>query len=89
VASLALPLKSVGLANIPAVGGLTAVAQRDASLTVVHPSRNPRLDLVIGDLPLAEVPLVALGFEVLIGRDVLGRCRFLYDGPGGRFRLRY
>jgi hypothetical protein len=89
VATLALPLKNIGLANIPAVGGLTPITQHDASLTIIHPSGNARDNLVIGDLPLAEVPLAALGYEVLIGRDVLRWCRFLYNGPGGRFRLSY
>lgn len=89
VVTLALPLKSIGLANVPALGGLTPISQVDASLTVVHPSGDPWLNLVIGDLPLAEVPLAALGYEVLIGRDVLARCRLLYDGPGDRFKLAY
>jgi hypothetical protein len=89
VATLALPLKSFGLANIPALGGLAPITQNDASLTIVHPSGDSRLNLVIDALPLAEVPLAALGYEVLIGRDVLARCRFMYDGPGGRFLLRY
>jgi hypothetical protein len=89
LARLALPLANIGLANIPAIGGVTPTTEYIASLTVVHPSGDPRLNLVIGALHLAEVPLAVLGYEVLIGRDVLGRCRFLYDGPGGRFRLKY
>jgi hypothetical protein len=89
VATLALPLANIGLANIPAVGGLTPTAEYEASLTIVHPATDPRLNLVIGGILLAEVPLAPLGYEVLIGRDVLERCRFLYNGPGGRFRLTY
>jgi hypothetical protein len=30
-----------------------------------------------------------LGYAALIGRDVLSKCRFLYDGQGNRFRLLY
>ncbi len=89
VASLTLPLKNIGLANIPALGGLTFTVQRDASLTIIHPAKRRRLDLVIDELPLAEVSLGDLGYAALIGRGVLSKCRFLYDGQGGRFRLLY
>jgi hypothetical protein len=87
--TLALPLKNIGMANIPAIGGLAPTFECVASLTVVHPSGDSRLNLVIHTLLLAEVSLAALGYEVLIGRDVLKRCRFLYDGPGDRFKLAY
>ncbi len=89
VASLALPVKNITLANIPALGGLTPITQHDAGLTLVHPSGDTRLNLVMGTLLLAEVSLGALGYEVLIGRDVLQRCRFLYHGPRNRFKLAY
>jgi len=87
--TLVLPLTSIGWANISAVGGLAVTPGYDASLTIVHSSGDSRLDLVIGALSLVDVALASLGYEVLIGRDILGRCRFVYDGPGGRFRLRY
>jgi hypothetical protein len=61
VASLTLPLKNIGLANIPAVGGLTFTVQSDASLTIIHPSKRRRLDLAIDELPMAEVSLGDLG----------------------------
>jgi hypothetical protein len=89
MATLILPVQNIRLANIPAVGGLAPITQLDAGLTIVHPSGDPQSNLVIADLTLAEVPLAALGYEVLIGRDVLRKCRLLYDGPGGRFRLTY
>jgi hypothetical protein len=60
-----LPVLNVGLANIPAVGGLTATVQHDASLTLVHPSARPNLNLVIGDLVVAEVEIAALGYEAI------------------------
>ena len=31
--------------------------------------------------------LAAMGYEALLGRDVLAKCVFHYDGPGGWFRL--
>lgn len=38
---------------------------------------------------LLELPLTSIGYQALIGRDVLARCRFLYDGPRYAFRLTY
>jgi hypothetical protein len=89
VAALALPFKAIGLANLPAGGGLTLGPQFEAALTVIHPSGDPRRDLVVPDLLVTELPLGALGYEVLIGRDVLDLWRFLYHGPRRRFRLAY
>jgi hypothetical protein len=76
-------------ANIPATGGQAPAPRYDVGLTVLHPSGAAQLHLVEKQLLVLEVPLAALGYEVLIGRDVLARCRFLYDGPAGRFRLAY
>src|SRR5258707_115107 len=33
--------------------------------------------------------LAVLGYEALIGRDVLAQCRFLFNGPRNRFLLAY
>ncbi|HTA76756.1 MAG TPA: retroviral-like aspartic protease family protein [bacterium] len=38
-------------------------------------------------LPVAELKLAHQGFEVLIGRDVLDKCLFIYDGPSRIFTL--
>ena len=87
--ALGLPLANIGMVNIPALGGLTATTQLEACLTVVHPSGDAGRNLVVDGLLVAEALLTALGYQVLIGRDVLSRCRFLYDGPSGRFKLSY
>jgi hypothetical protein len=63
--------------------------QYAAGLTVIHPSGDPALHLVLADLLVIDVPLRHLGYEALIGRDVLDACRFLYHGPRNRFRLAY
>ena len=89
VQALGLPWRGPTPAIVPAAGGLTFRPQHDIALTVLHPSGSARDNLVIGDLIVLEVPLVALGYQALVGRDVLAKCRFLYDGPGGRFRLTY
>ncbi len=89
VTALALPVANIALANVPALGGVAPTFQRQACLTIVHPSDDSRLDLVAEGLLMAEIPLNALGYYALVGRDVLGKCRFLYDGQRGRFRLEY
>lgn len=89
IQGLALPGAGTVLANVPAAGGLTGGTQHRASLMVVHPSGNPVLNLVVRDLLLVALPLAGLGYEALIGRDILDRCAFLYHGPLGRFRLSY
>ena len=89
IQTLGLPFGGAALANLPAHGGLTIQAKHDASLTVVHPSGNPRDNLFVKNVTVLEVPLASLGYQVLLGRDVLAMCRFSYNGPGGRFRLVY
>lgn len=37
--------------------------------------------LALGTVAVAEVPLSQTGFMGLIGRDILERCAFHYNGP--------
>jgi hypothetical protein len=76
-------------ANLPAHGGVTFSSITDASLTIVHPSGQAQNDLAFRNLNVLELPLAHLGHEVLLGRDVLARRLFLYNGPRNRYRLRY
>jgi hypothetical protein len=86
IAQLGLPLAALGLANAPAVSGLGPVAYHEADLAVLNPAWPP---LVVHDLELLELPLGIPMYQVLIGRDVLAVCDFLYEGRNGRFELRY
>jgi hypothetical protein len=89
VQTLGLPLGGFTLANIPASSGLTLGVQHDASLTILHPSGNAPLNLVLPDIPVLELAIGMLGYQALIGRDVLDCCRFVYHGPRGKFQLAY
>jgi hypothetical protein len=89
VSTLTLPLKNMGFGNVPMLGGLIPIFQVDADLTIMHPSNNSQFNLVIGNLPLTEMHLGAVGYDLLIGRDVLKFCRFVFDGLGDRFHLTY
>jgi len=89
VQALGLPLGGLTLANLPAHGGLTGGALYQAALTIVHPSGNAVDNLITNDLSVLGLSLSALGYEAILGRDILAKCRFLYDGLGNRFELEY
>jgi hypothetical protein len=89
IQQLGLPFVGMVPANLPAHGGLTFSAIHDAGFTILHPSGSAHDALAILNLSVLELSVSPLGYQVLIGRDVLARCRFLYNGPGNTFRLRY
>ena len=89
VRQLGLPLGGLALANVPALGGAMFASEHDAHVTVLHPSGQHALNLVVTDLLVLDLDLGALGYQALLGRDVLAGCRMLYDGPADRFMLRY
>src|SRR5262245_12554778 len=87
-ASLA-PLLAAGLehkrfvfANAPALGGALPAAEYYVSLSILHPSDDARANLVFGNHSVVEQPLGNLGYQVLLGRDVLAKCLQVHDGPG-------
>lgn len=94
--ALAMRLQALGLqpdrtvfANFPALGGLRPIYEYLVNLTVLHPSGDPRANLVLRNLRMIEQALGPLGYEALIGRDVLDRCLLVYDGPGRRVTLAF
>jgi hypothetical protein len=89
IQQLGLPFAGTVAANLPAHGGLTFAALHHASLTVLHPSGNSRDHLVVFNLTVLEISISSLGYQALLGRDVLARCGFLYDGPKNTYRLTY
>ena len=42
-----------------------------------------------GESEVIEYPLSALGYEAILGRDVLASCVLIYDGTAGTFTLTY
>lgn len=58
--------------------------QYDVSVVLLHPG----LSRVFGDIPIAEARnLRQQNIDVLIGRDVLAECLFVYDGTGEQFMI--
>jgi hypothetical protein len=72
--------------------GAAARARRylyKVNLLLLHPSGNPQQHLSRSAFVVAAIPLARLGTDMVLGRDLLARCRFLYDGPAGTFQLDY
>jgi hypothetical protein len=68
----------------PATGAiLQSFPVYDVSLILSHPAVNFHL----GTLPVVGTHLAAQGIQVLLGRDVLAHCVFIYNGPGNSFTL--
>ncbi|HJT78154.1 MAG TPA: hypothetical protein VJ739_13200 [Gemmataceae bacterium] len=74
----------------PSGQGHTYAPQYEVSLTVLHPQGSRRSHLHFASIPVADKQLAAgLGYEVLVGRDILDRCLFLCDGQARTFTLGY
>ncbi|HLN33572.1 MAG TPA: hypothetical protein VK395_37950 [Gemmataceae bacterium] len=87
---LDLPYPTFALVGTAAGTAHTFAPQYEVSLTISHPSGNRRANLVIPAIPVIDMQLAPhLGYEALIGRDVLERCLLLYDGEAGAFTLGY
>ena len=59
--------------------------QFDISLTILHPD----LSLVLRAVPVIESNLANQGFQALIGRDILAKCLFVYNGTEETFSLAF
>lgn len=84
-----LPFTRFVYSNVPALGGLLPSLEYDVGLTIPHPTGQPRSSLRVRAIAIIEKPLGALGYQAVIGRDVLDRCLFIYDGPSKSFTLGY
>jgi hypothetical protein len=89
VQTLGLPMEGIPITHVPAVGGVTYGMPYKTSLTLEHPSGMGGDHLVVGNGVVIELSLAQLGYQALIGRDVLALCDFLYSGKGGTFTLTY
>jgi hypothetical protein len=86
---LAQQIPAVALVGAPA-GGWTIGLQYDASLTVLHPQGGRRANLTLSSIPIVDLALAPfLGYEAVVGRDVLERCLLIYEGQTSRFTLGY
>jgi hypothetical protein len=89
VRRLNLPAYKFSFVNAPALSGIGFESVREAILAVLHPSNDPNLELVFPSLHLTELDLGTLGYDALVGRDVLAKCVLTYNGPASSFTLSY
>lgn len=50
---------------------------------------HPGLTLTFGVVPVIASDLSLQGIDALVGRDILARCLFVYDGPANMFSLAF
>ncbi|MCE9533653.1 MAG: hypothetical protein K8T89_21380, partial [Planctomycetes bacterium] len=79
--------RRIVIANIPALGGVNAAMEYSVGLRILHPSHDPKRDFVVGRQDIFEQSLGGLGYQALIGRDILSHCLFILDGPSNSFTL--
>ena len=63
--------------------------QYDIGLTLLHPSGNPALHKILGQVVITDVPLGHTGIPALIGCDLLDQWVFTYDAPAKTFTVVY
>jgi hypothetical protein len=88
----ALSLTPTGSASIetPSTGGKPFIAdQYDISL-IVPPADLNQIPLIVETLPVVCVSIFdSFGYHALIGRDILAKCVFVYNGSMKFFTLAY
>ncbi|MBX9628632.1 MAG: hypothetical protein K2X82_32845 [Gemmataceae bacterium] len=84
-----LPVRRTVFVNSPALGGVAPLFEYEVGLTVAADPGVPKSGLTIRTLLVVERQLGALGYQALVGRDVLDQCVLVYDGPGRRAVLGY
>lgn len=74
--------------HTPSTQGSPHIAlQFDVGIAFVHPVSTSSLH--IGSIPVIQADTANQGFGALIGRDVLSRCLFVYDGTAHSFCLAF
>jgi hypothetical protein len=86
---LALPLATINFVNMPSTFGLVPALFREAELTLCNQGRDPLQSRIWPILHVMEIDLVKLGYEAIVGRDLLANCEFIYNGNNSTFSLSY
>ena len=55
----------------------------------VQPQMQQPFHVISMTIPVVEADLSAHTIQALIGRDILARCMFFYNGPMGTISLSY
>ena len=84
-----LGLLPVGSMMVQTAGGMAVVSRFAVSLTIPAPPGGPSQDLVRHNLQILGMAGTPLGFDVLIGLDMLAECLFLFDGRARTFTIAF
>ncbi|OAI46133.1 hypothetical protein AYO44_11895 [Planctomycetaceae bacterium SCGC AG-212-F19] len=88
--SFGLPAMKVILVSTASTGSTPLPREQyEVSLTILHPTGDPRLHIVLDPLIVTHADLLPAQIPALIGCDLLNRWVFNYDGPRQQFRLTY
>lgn len=83
---LGLTPTGIVLVHTPSTAGQAATCpQYDVSLAIYHPDHS----VFLGTMPVMCSHLSSSGIQALVGRDVLQKCPFVYDGSAGHFSLAF
>jgi hypothetical protein len=86
IAGLGLGKRGTVSIHTPSTGtGYIDRAQYDACLVL----GEGQAGALVFTLPVIESEFASQGFLALIGRDVLGSCMLVYDGPASKFTLEW
>jgi hypothetical protein len=83
VQALSLVSQGQGVFHTPTLTGPQTYTRYEVSLTLLHPQAS----YTYYGLAVVAALLSPQGVEVLLGRDVLKQCLFVYDGHGGTWSL--
>jgi hypothetical protein len=83
-----LAVPSTSMTATQTVGGTVKVKLFKVSLGITDPTQ-PGPWLMEPDLIVMELPLLVPDVDVLVGLDVLLKCKLLVDGPARSFTLEF
>jgi Aspartyl protease len=86
--SLDIPLTGVRLVNAPGITGVIPTTFREIRLSISTTTSEAAVLIDVPYLPIAELDLTGMEFDAVLGRDVLKKCVFIYDGPNESFTLK-
>jgi hypothetical protein len=90
ISSFALTLTGQTLIHTPSTGSqYESRNQYAASISLIDPTLDPRQGIEVYNIAVIESHLASEGFLAIIGRDILSRCIFTFDGPAKIYRLEF
>jgi hypothetical protein len=84
-----LGLLPLGPFAVNTANGLTIVNRYAVSLTLLAPPGRPPQHLTRQNMPVIGMANAPIGFDAIVGMDLLRDCLLVVDGPAGQFTLAF